>query len=137
MRRQQRYRSRKEWKRIIADWKRSGLTGPEFSRRHGLNHRSLYRWSTRLRPGKQHQESMATESSPGAQVSSKKALLSTTALRIVPVPRHLIPSVEESPQQRKSPSISLVIDRRFRVVVPDGFSSTTLGKLLRTLETLR
>ncbi len=137
MPRQRRYRSRKEWKGIITDWKRSGLSGPEFSQRHGLNHRSLYRWSTKLGPRKQRSKIVAADSSPRVQSSAKKPLLPQPALRIVPVPGHLASAVDGPRKHQKSPSLSLVIGRRFRVVVPDGFSSATLGRLIQTLETLR
>jgi len=137
MQRQQQHRSQKEWKEILTEWKKSGLTGPDFSRRHGLNHLSLYRWSSRLGFGKQHQGSAASESFTRAQTSATNPLLATPTLRIIPVPEHILPSVDGSLGHRKSTSLSLVVGRRFRVVVPDGFSPATLGKLIQTLEALR
>ena len=135
MQKHHRHRSRREWEKILKAWKQSKLTGPEFANQYGLNHLSLYRWSTKLGSGKSQDDCRKSE--PFTQNKApEEAKSSPFALRIVPVPEHLLSPVDEAPRPRKVPSLSLVIGRRFRVVVPDGFSPGTLGKLIQTLEAL-
>ena len=38
-----------EWKKHVADWRASGLTGEQFSKERGLSKTRLWAWSSRLR----------------------------------------------------------------------------------------
>jgi len=42
-------RTRAEWRRVVASWRRSGLTAREFAAAHGLSEGTLRWWSWALR----------------------------------------------------------------------------------------
>ena len=42
------YRKRRDWKRLVAEYRSSGLSQREFAGRRGLSESSLGRWSRRL-----------------------------------------------------------------------------------------
>ena len=42
------YRRRRDWKRLVAQYRSSGLSQREFAERRGLSESSLSRWSRRL-----------------------------------------------------------------------------------------
>ena len=128
-------RTREEWRKILVAWKRSGLTGSEFSASQDLTPCTLYRWSRKLGFGKKAKQ---TDGLPRVQVpSSKTSEHANGDIRIVPVPAHLISSEEGASASRKSSRLVLSIAGRFRIAVPDDFSPSALGKLVRTLEALR
>lgn len=52
--RRRRYTDKIEQAGHLASWKRSGLSGAEYARTHGLKARDLYRWSQRQAGGREH-----------------------------------------------------------------------------------
>jgi hypothetical protein len=40
--------SAKEWKKRVADWKRSGLTGPQFAASGGFSAQQLHNWASKF-----------------------------------------------------------------------------------------
>jgi transposase-like protein len=41
--------------RVVASWRASGASAPEFARRHGVSRWALYRWASRVEKGVRHQ----------------------------------------------------------------------------------
>lgn len=128
-------RTREEWRKLLVAWKKSGLTGSEFSISQGLGRGTLYRWSRKLGFGKKAR--LREIPAPDQISSSRTSEHPVGGIQIVPVPAHILSSVSESSSSRKSSRLTLQIGRRFRIGVPDDFSPSTLGKLVRTLEALR
>lgn len=133
-----RRRTREEWKKILVAWRKSGLTGDEFSTQRGLSSSNLYRWSGKLGIGMEIRKgSSASPRIPPSRMSDQSATgFAAGEVRIVPIPSRLLSSVDDTPGPRKSSRLTLIVGRRFRVAVPDEFSSLTLGRLIRTLEAL-
>ena len=42
-------RSAEEWSQLVAEWRRSGLTGEAFARLHDVGRTSLYWWASELK----------------------------------------------------------------------------------------
>ena len=93
-----------EWARRVARWRASGLSGPAFSEREGLNVRTLRYWSWRL-------DKEARETAP-------------TALSFVE-----LPSLPEAVGM-----LEVVAESGHTVRVPADFDASALERLLDLLE---
>ena len=52
----------RRWRRIVDDWRRSGLSARQYAQGRGISAQTLYFWSSRL--GKQHSESAIATTPP-------------------------------------------------------------------------
>jgi len=113
-------RTAKQWARLIARWKRSGLSAGEFGAKVGVDAHSLHWWRWSLRKREAMQET------PTAPTDSVPAFL---PVRVVDTP---LPLQQHPPPVRGS--VEIVVDDRLAVRVGPGFDEDTL---LRVLDLLR
>ena len=104
-----------QWQAAIAEFRRSGLTQPEFCRRRGL---PLHTFRRRLyaRPGAPPAPASAEPATPAAAPPDTQ--------RFVPVT--LVPS----PSVAMSDPLVLILDNRHRIAVAPGFDPDTLLRLV-------
>ncbi len=104
--------SRAEWKKRVAEWKRSGLTAEVFAAEHGLQPRTLLWWSSTLRR-------------PAARANADTAEVSFA--RVVPI--------DSAPARPAEPAALEIVLAAGRVVrVRQGFDAALLRELLTALE---
>jgi transposase len=102
--------NREQWRRHVADWKRSGLTAREFAARAGLNAGTLSYWKWRLsRDAKAVKRQAARDSA-------------RTAL------------VELAPVSLSDERVEVELASGHRLRVPAGFDTASLGRLLSVLQ---
>jgi hypothetical protein len=120
-----RYADDARWQAVIADFRLSGLTQPEFCRIRGL---PLHTFRRRLyaRRG----------ADPAAANPTSAATPPPDVPRFVPVT-----IVADPPSQSAAPaaadSLVLILDGQFRIAVPPDFDAETLHRLLDALEIRR
>lgn len=107
-RRADQLRRRRHWQAHVTAQKESGLTRAEYCRQHKLSYHAATYWHKRL---------------------SKAARNETT---LVPVPFASSININSVPATRSV--LKVILPNKIAVEVDDGFSSTTLTKLLATLE---
>lgn len=100
--------SPKLWRAHVDACRKSGLSRAEYCRQHNISHHALRYWHKKhVKPG-------------------------SSAVTFVPVP--LTRALQfKSPQEKKS-SLKVEIGNRFKVEVADDFLSTTLARVIATLE---
>jgi hypothetical protein len=105
-----------QWQAAIADFRRSGLTQPEFCRRRGL---PLHTFRRRLyaRPG--------TPSAPASAGPTTPASAPPDTQRFVPVTLAPGPSAAAMPDP-----LVLILDDRHRIAVAPGFDPEALLRLI-------
>jgi len=82
MRRGKRH-SRSWWSETVERWQRSGLTGAQFAKRHGVSRRTLLWWSSALRRGTRAERESAAAMVPlEVRVTRPVAALSGSAIEI-------------------------------------------------------
>ncbi|MDI1435120.1 IS66 family insertion sequence element accessory protein TnpA [Polyangium sorediatum] len=112
-------RTAKQWARLVARWKRSGLRAGEFGAKVGVDAHSLHWWSWSLRKRE------AIEDAPTAPTESVPAFL----------PVHLVEAV--LPREQAAPlargGVEIVVDERHAVRVSPGFDEETLLRVLGLL----
>jgi len=102
-------KSREYWRGEVQQWQNSGLTQKEYSKREGLSLERFGTWKRRFdREG---------QSGSGALVAVPSGIVSS-ALR------------------ERHQSLGLVVSERYRVEIPDTFSSATLEQVLQVLARL-
>lgn len=104
--RQGRQERRQYWGGHIQQWRGSGLTQKEYCRREGISLERFGAWKRR----------MEREEHSGA---------------LVAVPPRIVSAALSADS-----SLRLVVEERYRVEIPDAFSSDTLEKVLRVLNRL-
>jgi len=103
------------WQAVIADFRRSGLTQPEFCRLRGL---PLHTFRRRL---------YARSGTPPAPTSAKPTTPASSppdAQRFVPV------TVVPGPPAAMADPLVLILDDRHRIAVAPGFDPDTLLRLV-------
>ena len=118
-----RHETRELWARRLDEWEKSGLTAVEFSKRMGLNVRTLrfWRWQL-LRPNR------GTSHRP-----SKKGKESSRP-RFVEIPREEIETVSRGPGELDL--IELIVRGGVRIRVPLNFDADCLRRVVAALEEL-
>ena len=115
---------RQSVQRHVAAWKESGLSRRDYSRLQGIPASTFSRWCRRIL-AEEPRAPRPSSPRPGSPVEhAGEAKL----VRVFP------PAPTGScrtPQKR--PPLVLVVDRRFRLVLPDGFSPSSLREALRIL----
>ena len=106
-------RGKKFWETHVNAWRRSWLSIPEYCRRQGLSYHAFRYWKHKLHHG-----------TAGSQVS------------LVEIGRIAGASMAGSGRGRNY-SLRLRIDDRYTIEVGDGFSSSTLSRLLSVMGELR
>jgi hypothetical protein len=117
-------RTAKQWARLVARWKRSGLSAGEFGASVGVDAHSLHwwRWALRKREAMKDVSTSPTESIPAF------------------LPVHVVepPLPMEKPAPLTRGAVEIVVDDRHAVRVGPGFDEDTLRRvlgLLRDVET--
>ena len=108
--------SREDWKRRVEEWAASGLTGPAFALKTGVNYYTLRNWKWRF--GK-HVERVC------AKPSEAPGFVEVAALE-VKAPDVAAPSSSEP--------IELITRRGLRIRVPSRFDEGTLRRILSSVE---
>ena len=104
--------ARAEWKKRVAQWKKSGQTAEVFAAEQGLNPRTLVWWSSNLRR-------------PSARVAARSGDVSFA--RVV--------TVDRAPAGPGEPAAMEIVLTTGRVVrVRQGFDAALLRELLTVLE---
>ncbi len=98
------------WQAHVSAWRRSGLTQREYSKRQGLSEWSFSSWKRRL---------------------AKRNPDSVSFLPVVMRGQDVVGSAGFALGSR--PSLTLIVEDRYRLEVGDGFSSETLARLLAVL----
>ena len=105
-----RQRSRNEWQRLVAGWKRSGLTQEVYCVRHGISVGSLQRWRRIL----------AADAVPGSQAISPGS-------EFVPV------TLVSDPPASASAGLTLVLSDGLRIEIGAQCPTETLKRVLGVL----
>ena len=106
----------KQWARLVARWKRSGLSAGEFGVKVGVDARRLHWWSWALR-----KRDGIRDSTPAPT-------------EVIPtfLPVHLVePPVplESAPPPAQNP-VEIVVDERLSIRVASGFDEETLRRVI-------
>ena len=101
-------RPRRYWEQQIKQWRESGIRQTEYCRINGLSPKSFTYWKCKLK-----KEPEATTFLP-------------ITLKTSPIIQNPI----------KHEALKLICNGKYRVEIGDDFSSTTLSRLIRTLEGL-
>lgn len=117
---------RRFWVRHVSAWRRSGLNRAAYAREYGFHPETFSRWVRLLGFGEKAMPSEAD--SANGQVGS--------SVQFVGVAEELITRAVPPATVRRSPGVSIVVARRFRIILSDGFSPSTLADVIRTLEGL-
>ena len=115
---------RQSVQRHVVAWKESGLSRRDYSHQQGIPASTFSRWCRRFLPEvlRVARLSSPPHASPVGDAGEVKLV------RVFPA----APTGSgRAPQKR--PPLVLVVDRRFRLVLPDGFSPSTLREALRVL----
>jgi hypothetical protein len=107
-------RTSAEWAKLVREWKVSGLTAREFSKRKGLNPQTLSWWKWRL----------------GAEVSSRKPAVPKPPKRAALVPVQVV--AVDSRVSAETP-VEVVLGEVV-VRVRRGFDAGTLARVLDVVE---
>jgi hypothetical protein len=113
-------RTAKQWGRLVARWKRSGLSAGEFGARAGVDARSLHWWSWALRKREAMRDDgiVPSESAP--------------AFLPVHVVEHPLP-MEDKAAPLGCGVVEIVVGHRHAVRVGPGFDEETLRRVLGLL----
>jgi transposase-like protein len=109
------------WRRVLGQWRRSGLTAREFCAEHGLSEPSFYAWRREI--GRRDQERTAgTQATPAVSASRRSAAAALPAF--VPV------RIEAS----AACALEVVVAGGRLLRVRPGFDAEVLRHLLAVLE---
>jgi transposase-like protein len=103
-----------EMRKLLADWKRSGLSLRELGRRKGIAYAKLLYWRRKLQREKSEREA------PAAGISAERWL-----------PVRVVPSPVESPEGKAGYEVRLA--NGIRIGVTDGFEGKELTRLVQVL----
>ena len=118
----QQRKKREKMRKFIKAWQRSGMAFTVYCRLFGMNPKSVEYWKRRFRS-----ESQA-ETKPTVKKKGKT--------KFVPVQPKVEPEVIKSPPPTTGSPLRLQVSNRFTIEVDDDFSSSTLQRLVSTLEQL-
>jgi transposase len=125
-------RSSTEWAKVVAKWRRSGLTARDFASKTGLNRSTLSYWGWKLATtdGATRRERNGTSQSPARRRSVEaRSDAGGRSLQLVELPASMTPG---------SPSaLELVLRGEVIVRVPVGFDEDTLTRVVRAVEAAR
>jgi transposase len=112
-------RTARQWFRLVARWKRSGLSAREFGAKARVDFRSLHWWSWAIRKRAMQQEEPAT--------------FADDAPAFLPV--HIVErdAIPEKVTSAAGEPVEIVIDARLAVRVGPGFDEATLRRVLEVL----
>jgi len=110
---------RREWSRLVREWRRSGKKSKEFAAESGVNAGTLLWWSSQLR-GWRRVKGVAGSTSGG----SARAPLDVAEL----------PMVELSCGALGDQRFELELGSGRRLRIPPGFDAEALGRLLAVLK---
>ncbi len=99
-----RSKKRDEWAKRVEGWKRSGLSAMAFAEREGFNGYTLRWWALQLK---------------------REPIIEDQRPKFVEVVVPAVPVIAES--------IEVVVRDGLRLVVPNNFDESTLGRILRVI----
>lgn len=112
--------NRAQWREHVLACARSGLSGVEYCRRHGLHPKSLYRWRRALRECGEEEGGDAAEG-----LGDGRGMPAFAEVRM----REWVPPAAAS-------AIEVVLGGERRLRIAPGFDEETLGRVVRVLEGL-
>src|SRR5437870_2050754 len=125
----------KFWRRVLRQWRRSGVTGRDFCAQHGLSEPSFYAWRRELARRDQQQSTATTNSLPPlTQARSAAAAAPAPASTMPPTAAAATPAFVQLaiPTSVAPPSaIEVVLAQGRRLQVRPGFNADLLRQLLR------
>lgn len=125
------------WAELIDEWRQSGLSLPEFCRRHGLRRGTMQNWvykpafrrsaeDARRGPRRRRDDPAAAG---GAETPPGPPRFLPVTLIAEPAPAAAGPELEPDPDP-----IVLILDGRRRIAVAPGFDAETLRRLVDAVE---
>ena len=119
------------WRGQIQEWISSGLTQVEFCEQRELSVAALRWWRWKLK--------QEDAESPAASVSQDSASerMRWVPVRVVDREAPTSPPLCASFSDQESADFEVRLPSGIRIRVPDDFDAASLGRLLRTLETVR
>src|SRR5262245_40708356 len=78
------------WRRVLGEWRRSGLTGRDFCVERGLSESSFYAWRREI--GRRDRGKQAARTTTSATPASRPAFIKVTVDNDAAVPSGLAPS---------------------------------------------
>ena len=110
-------RSRREWRRTIAAWKRSGLSQKEFCEKRGIRARTFGWWRWKLERGRNDK----APSGKGPEIQATPAFVELTV------------KPEPAPVSRKPEELEVRVGETLAIRVPAGFDRSNLVELVSAL----
>lgn len=111
------------WRRLLGQWRRSGMTGRDFCARHSLSEPSFYAWKREIA---QRDHEVQTRTKATTRVSGPRRGRTPALPAFVPVTLDAPPSATDP--------LEVVLTRGRVVRVPAGFDADALRQLLAVLE---
>jgi hypothetical protein len=109
------------WRRLLGQWRRSGLTGRDFCAEHQLSEPSFYAWKREIARRDQ-------ERTVGAQAATRVSAPPRPAAAALPA---FVPVTMATPV---ASTLEVVLSDGRLLRVPAGFDADTLRQLLAVLE---
>jgi hypothetical protein len=121
--------TRKKWKTLIEQWKKSGLTAREFARATGLNHHTLERWKWRLGIEEKEDDSERKDRFELAQnIGGFIELVRPSCSHVKSN------SLKQIPPNDTGEPLELVLGNGLRIRIPIQFNAESLKLVIETLE---
>jgi hypothetical protein len=119
------------WAELIDEWRRSGLSLPEFCRRHGLRRGTMQNWV--YKPAFRR---VAEDARRASRVRSDAPAAAAEPPAPAPafLPARLAGITAPPPGPTDHSAIEVVLGERRRVAVGPGFDPETLRRVVATLE---
>ena len=130
------HRGALEWAGLIDEWRRSGLSLPEFCRQCGIKNGTMSGWV--YKPTLQRVIENARQGNadkPMVSATIPKSTVAKTTPAFVPVRLRQL----SSPPEIKTPprsAIEVIVGAGRRVLVQEGFDAETLRQVVAALETV-
>jgi hypothetical protein len=119
--------TRRKWKALIEQWKKSGLTSRKFAQEAGLNHRTLERWKWRLGIEKEN----ANQRNKFELAQNINGFIELVRPSCSHVKSN---SLKQIPPNDTGEPLELVLGNGLRIRIPIQFNAESLKLVIKTLE---
>lgn len=117
----------RHWRRVLGQWRRSGLTGRDFCAERGLGESSFYAWRREIE--RRDREKRAERTRTSVTPASRPAFVKVTVDAAVPSA-----AVSSAASASAASAIEVVVAGRRVLRVRAGFDAELLRQLVRVLE---
>jgi hypothetical protein len=114
------------WRRVLRQWRRSGLTGRDFCAEQGLRETSFYAWRRELARRDREQQAATMKDDLPARTATARPSAAAAPPTFV--------QLAIADDTALTPTIEVVLTQGRRVQVRPGFDAELLRQLLRLLE---